>query len=306
MRPAFRRGFEGTKQTDMASYTYDLSGFLTVESEFELSLFDAPPRSSESEADIVVRRGGEDAPAVEWTDRRAAVTVPPSMTVEKDDAAEPVRFTKLLLSAVQALLLRRRATLAFGSAFRAPDGSGVGLFGPSGCGKSAASFRLARERGYRLLADDLLVFHDGRVYPFPRYLNLPRDVPAVERWLRSEGASTDRVRLWPDAADVPRRSVTERVPERTELDEVLVVAPRESPAGSPEPIPSEDAAATLIDLVDESLAGWITEPRTREAIDDRGVDRGPILRSAVTRAACYRLETPRSDLARSVAEFVER
>ena len=290
----------------MASYTYDLSGFVTVSSEFRLSLVDVPPRRSDEGRDIVVRRGEADAPTVEWSGRRVVVTVPPSMTVEKDAAAEPVRFTKILLSAVQAMLLRREATLAFGSAFRAPDGSGVGLFGPSGCGKSAASFRLARERGYRLLADDLLVFHDGRVYPFPRYLNLPRDVAAVERWLRSEGASNDRVRLWPDAADVPRRSVTESVPERIELDEVLVVAPRESPAGSPESIQPEDAAATLIDLVDESLAGWITEPRTREAIDDRGVDRRPILRSAVTGAACHRLETPRSDLARSVAAFVER
>jgi hypothetical protein len=290
----------------MASYTYDLSGFVTVDSEFELSLVDAPSRRSGTGGDVVVRRGEADAPAVEWTGRRVVVTVPPSMPVEKDAAAEPERFTKILLSAVQTMLLRREATLAFGSAFRAPDGTGVGLFGPSGCGKSAASFRLAREWDCRLLADDLLVVHEGVVYPFPRYLNLPRDVAAVERWLRSEGASTERVRLWPGAADVPRRSVTESVPERIELDAVLVATPRESPARSPDPIPTEDAAAALIDLVDESLAGWITESRTREAVDDRGVDRRPILRSAVTDAACYRLETPRSDLARSVAEFVGR
>lgn len=54
-------------------------------------------------------------------------------------------------------LLRQRATLMFGSAFRGPDGNGIGLFGPSNCGKSAASFHLTRDRGYRLLGDDLLI-----------------------------------------------------------------------------------------------------------------------------------------------------
>jgi hypothetical protein len=228
------------------------------------------------------------------------------MAVEKEASTEPVQFTKILLSAIQAMLLRQRATLVFGSAFRGPNGNGIGLFGPSDCGKSAASFHLARDRGYRLVADDLLSFHEGRVYPFPRYLNLPRDVSAIEQWIRSEGVSAERVRLWPDEVDVPRRLVTESVPERVELDDVLLVTSCEPPAGDPERISTEAAVETLVGLCQSALVGWISEPRTREAIEAGDVDCRSIVREAITDAACYRLEVPQTALSQSVATFLER
>jgi hypothetical protein len=289
----------------MAPYTYDLGEFLTVESEVELTLLDIPSRASASEAALVIRRGTGDTPTVEWTGHRAVITVPPSMVVTKDGSVEPVQFTKILLSAIQALLLRQRATLVFGSAFRGPDGNGIGLFGPTNCGKSAASFQLARDWGYRLLADDLLICHEGMVYPFPRYMNLPRDVAAIEQWAQCEGASAERVRSWPDEVDVPRRLVTDSVPERVALDVVLLVTPCEAPAGSPEPISTERAVTMLAEFRHSALAGWISEPRAREAIDDGGVDWRPIACEAIAEADCYRLEAPQADLARSVAELVE-
>lgn len=298
-------GSEGT-EGEIPLYTYELGPDLTVESEVELSLLDTPSRPSASGADIVVRRRETCTPAVEWTGHRAVITIPSSVAVEKEASAEPERFTKILLSTIQAMLLRQRATLGFGSALRGSDGNGVGLFGPTNCGKSTASFHLARDWGYRLLADDLLIFQEGWVYPFPRYLNLPRDVPAVERWVRSEGSNFDQVRLWPDEVDVPRRFVTESVPERVEFDVVLLVTPCEHPGGDPEPVSTEAAVAAVTEFCQSALGGWISEPLARDPIEDGGVDRRSIIGEAITDAACYRLEAPQTALARSVAEFLER
>lgn len=233
------------------------------------------------------------------------ITVPSSVSVEKEASGEPVRFTKILLSTFQAMLLRQRATLSFGGAFRGPDGTGVGLFGPSNCGKSAALFHLARNRGYRLLADDLLVLQEGWVYPFPRYLKLPRDVPAVEQWLQSEGRQLEQVRVWSDEVDVPRRAVTESVPDRIRFDVVLLVTPCDRPATDPEPVSTEAGVTAVTEFCQSALAGWISEPQSREAIEGGDVGRRQILREALADAACYRLEAPPSALARSVAEFLE-
>lgn len=285
-------------------YTYDLSPLVTVDSEVELSLLDTPSRPSTSEPDVVVRRREGHAPTVEWTGRSAVVTVPPSLPVGKDASGEPVEFTRLLLSTVQAMLLRRGATLAFGAAFRAPNGDGVGLFGPSNCGKSTAAFHLARTGGVQLLADDLLVLHEGWVYPFPRHLNLPRDVPAVERWVESEGTRVEQVRLWPGEADVPRWAVTGSVPDRIRFDVVVLAAPQSTPARDPEPVSTAAAVAALSGFRRAALAGWISDPRAREAIDTGDADHRSIVREAVADAACYRLEAPRSDLAQSIARFV--
>lgn len=287
-------------------YTYDLSPLLTIDSEVELSLLDAPPRPSSSDADIVVRRRENGTPTVEWRDHRAVITVPSSVAVEKDASGDPVQFTRMLLSTIQAMLLRRRATLAFGSAFRGSDGTGIGLFGPPNCGKSATTFHLARTRGYRLLADDLLVFHEGWVYPFPRYLNLPRDVPAVERWLDSERARCEQVRLWPDEVDVPRRCVTANIPDRIEFDVVLLVTPGSPPATDPKPVSTEAAVTAVTEFFQSALAGWISEPQARAAIGGGDIDRRAIVQEVLTGAACYRLETPQSALARAVSEFLER
>jgi len=195
----------------MTSYTYAVGGFLNVESDIKVFLFDTSPGASVPEPDILLRETDTEGDTVEWTGDRVRIALPPSLAVEKTSSAEPVRFTKLLLSALQGMLLRQGATLAFGSALQTPDGGGVGLFGPSNCGKSTASFCLARQRRYRLLSDDLLICYEGRVYPFPRYVNLPRDVAAVEQWVRSDAVPGERVRSWADEVDVPRGVVSERV-----------------------------------------------------------------------------------------------
>lgn len=290
----------------MPSYTYAVGEFLTIESEVELFLIDTPPGQAEGEADIDVRRGQSDSTTVEWTGHSVVITLSPSMAVDKDSSAEPVEFTKILLSAIQAMLLRQRATLVFGGAFRTPDGNGVGLFGPVNCGKSTALFQLALGRGYHLLADDLLVCHEGCVYPFPRYMNLPRDAPAVERWVRSDGASAEQVRVWAYEVDIPRRQVTETIPEQVEFDDVLLAEPCEPPASGPEPVSTEYTDTTVAELRQSALAGWTSEPQTREEIDDGGTDWRPLVRGAITDATCHRLEVPRTALARSVADFLGR
>lgn len=295
----------------MPPYTYTVGSFLTIESDVELFIFDTPPQEPVPEPDIVIREREHEESAVEWTGDGVQVAVPPSLAVEKDGSAEPARFTKLLLSAVQGMLLRQGATLLFGSALQSPGGDGVGLFGPSDCGKSTASFRLARRQGYRLLADDLLVCHEGRVYSFPRYLNLPRDVPAVEQWVQSDAVPETQVRLSPDEVDVPRRLVSESVPEGVELDGVIFVAPPESAAeraDSPDPtvVSTERAGTTLAALHRSALAGWVSLPAVRETVDNSGTDRQAVVREAVADAACYRLDASSARLAQSVAALVEQ
>lgn len=290
----------------MAPYTYAVGEFLTIESEIELFLFDSPPQRAGSGADIVVRRSNSDPLAVEWTGNSTIIMLPPSITINKEGSAEPVEFTKILLSTIQATLLRQQATLVFGSAFRGPSGSGVGLFGPTNCGKSTALFQLARDRGYHLLADDLLICHGGCVHPFPRYMNLPRDVPAVEQWVRSNRGSAEQVRVWADEVDVPRRRVTETVPEWVEFDDVLLADPCEPPASAPEPVSTEYTHATVAELRQSALAGWTSESRTRETIEDGGADWRPIFREAIADATCHRLEVPQAVLARSVADVLEQ
>jgi hypothetical protein len=289
----------------MSSYTYAVGEFLTIESDVELFLIDTAQQQAQGETDVRIRRKKTDSPTVTWTGHSVVVTLPTSMAVGKNGSAEPVQFTKILLSTIQAMLLRQGATLVFGGAFRRPGGDGVGLFGPANCGKSTALFRLALRRGYHLVADDLLICQEGCVYPFPRYMNLPRDAPAVERWVQCDGSSAEEVRVWVDEVDIPRRLVTETVPELVEFDDVLLAEPCAPPASAPEPVSTEYAEATIAEVRQSALAGWTSEPRARGEIDDGGADWRPIVREAIADATCHRLEVPPNALAQSVAEFLE-
>ena len=295
----------------MTSYTYAVGGFLNVESDVEVFLFDTSPGVSVPEPDILLRETDTEGDTVEWTGDGVRIALSPSLAVEKTSSAEPARFTKLLLSALQGMLLRQGATLAFGSALQTPDGGGVGLFGPSNCGKSTASFRLARQRRYRLLSDDLLICYEGRVYPFPRYVNLPRDVAVVERWLRSDAVSGERVRSWADEVDVPRAVVSERVSGGLELDDVVLVGPSGSAverAGTPatRAVSTERARARLAALHRSALGGWTSLPAVRDAVVDGETDRRAVVREVVAGATCRRLDASGGTLAQSVASLLER
>jgi hypothetical protein len=295
----------------MPPYTYAVGEFLTIESDVEIFLFDTPPQESVTGPDIRLRETDSEAYSVEWTGDGVCVALPRSLTVEKASSTEPVSFTKLLLSAVQAMLLRQGATLLFGAALQTPHGDGLGLFGPSDCGKSVASLRLARDRQYRLLADDLLVCHEGRVHPFPRYMNLPRDVSGVEQWVQSPAVPRAQVRLFPEEVDVPRRLVTESAPERVELDDIVLVGPPESGVEradrlNPQRVSTTRAGAVLATLQESALAGWTSHPAVRETVDSGGTDRHTVVREAITDATCYRLDATTGNLAAAVAALVER
>ena len=293
----------------MNTYTYAVGEFVTVESDVEVFLFDVPPGDRVLDPDVVIRRGTREEIVAERTDGCIRVTVPTSLPTGKTSSSEPVEFTKLLLTAIDRALLHRGATLAFGAVLLTPDGVGVGLFGDSGCGKSTAAFRLAQQRGYRLLADDLLVCHGDEIRPFPRYVNLPRDVPSVETWLRSTAPRTDRIRRWDDELDVPRTLVSDVVPGRIELDYVVLVDPAESSrkettSPTPVPITTEHAVEDVAAWNGTNLDGWTAHPAIPGPSGRIGPDRGGAIREAIASADCYRIAARRGSLSRSVAALV--
>lgn len=304
----------GTEATpaveDMSTYTYAVGEFVTVESEVEVFLFDVPPGGGTLDPDVVIRRGTGEEVVAERTDGSIQVTVPRSLPTEKAGSSEPVEFTKLLLTAIDRALLGQGATLAFGAVLQTPDGVGVGLFGDSGCGKSTAAFRLARDRGYRLLADDLLVCHGDEIRSFPRYVNLPRDVPSVETWLRSTAPRTDRIRRWNDELDVPRALVSEVVPERVELDYAVLVDPPGSrgraASSAPTPISTERAVADVAAWNGTNLDGWTTHPAIPGPSGGAGPGREGAIRAVFAGADCYRIAARGGPLSRSIAGLVRR
>lgn len=289
----------------MDTHTYAVSEFVTVESEFPVFLFDTPPLGPVAEPDVVLRETGDGAVTAEAADGQLRIGVPSALPTEKETSAVPVEFTKVLKSAIERRLLRQGAALLFGAALETPDGEGVGLFCDSGRGKSTTAFRLSGRRGYRLLGDDLLIAHGGAVYPFPRYAALPRDVPAVEEWVRSldpevRAAST---RPWDDEVDVPRALLSDTVPGRTDLDYAVFVDPDRRPRNGTERIPTGTALSLLEGWNRANLAGWTSHPAVRTS-GHPGADRRGIVRGPIEGADCYLSGSPAEALPRTVADLV--
>lgn len=290
----------------MELYTYTVGHCLTLESEIEIFLLDTEPEESIADPDIRIRVGTGNDTVVERTANGLEVSVPPSMATERTGETEPVSFMKVFFTAIQEMLLEQEATLCFGSAFRTPDGDSVGLFGPSNCGKSTATFQLAQEQDYRIVADDLLVCHDGKIYPFPRYMNLPRDVPEVRRWLQSETVPDDQIAEWQTEVGVPRRLVSKTIPTRLELDYVLIVPPENPRDTGTTRISIEQSMTTLGQLYESALLGWTVQPTVRELFDSEETDWKPIVKQAITGATCYRLAVSGGRLAESVVRVLGR
>lgn len=291
------------------THTYAIGEFVVVESDFEVFLFDESPGDRVADPDIVIRKTVGGDLAADWTDGHVRVRVPASLPTEKTSSTEPIEFTKAIMTAVDHALQRRGATLAFGGVLRSPGGAGVGLFGNSGCGKTTAAFRLATQRRYQVLAGDLLICRGREIGPFPRYMNLPRDVPAVEQWYRSAASSADRIRQWDDELDVPRALISETVPERVELDYVVLVDPVDPAAGrgaSPEldEVSTERAIADLTAWNRTNLEGWTSHPAVHHPSEDPGTARRTAIREMVADAECYRITSSREALARSVTGLV--
>ena len=287
------------------TYTYALGEFITVQSDVEVFLFDVPAGAPVADPDIVIRKVAERSLAVEQRDGRFLVTVPPSVPTIKTTAAEPEAFTRALLTALDQALARQGATLVFGRPLETPTGVGIGLFGDTQCGKSTTIFRLVTEHDHRLLADDLLICHAGGVHPFPRYLNLRRDAPAVAAWARSAAAQAARIRRWPDQLDVPRALVSEQIPDCTDLEYVCLLdtaATRAAPEITA--VPRARAAAHIMAWNRMHLDGWIADATLRDLERAPPRDRRAAIEAVVAGADCYRLTAPKDRLPEMVTTLV--
>ncbi len=288
------------------TYTYTLGEFITVQSDVEVFLFDVPAGTPVADPDIIIREVAEGALAVEQRDGQFLVMVPPSVPTTKTSAAEPEAFTKALFTALDQALARQGATLVFGGALETPTGVGVGLFGDTMCGKSTTIFRLVTDHDYRLLADDLLICHDGGVHPFPRYLNLRRDAPAVAAWARSPAAQAARIRRWSDQLDVPRALVAEQIPARSDLEYVCLLdtaAMRTAPAITA--VPRARAAAHIMAWNRMHLDGWTTDATLRDLERAPPTDRRAAIEAVVAGADCYRLTAPKGQLPEIIMTLVD-
>jgi hypothetical protein len=290
----------------MCTYTYAIGEFITVQSDIEVFLFDVPPGVRVADPDIVIREVADEPLTVERCEGQLLVTVPPSVATTKTSSAEPVAFTKALLTAIDQALAQQDATLVFGGALQTPEGVGVGLFGDTRCGKSTTALRLVQNHGYRLLGDDLLVCHGGGVHPFPRYLNLRRDAPAVEAWARSADARSDRIRRWDDQLDVPRALVSGTVPDRTDLDYACLLdtaAARTAPETAA--VARRRAVAQIMAWNRMHLDGWTVDTTFRDLRGASSTDRSGAIRAVLAAADCYRLTAPKGQLPPVVTTLVD-
>jgi hypothetical protein len=281
----------------MCTYTYTIGEFITVQSDVEVFLFDVPPGGRVTDPDVVIREVAEGSLAVDQREDRVLVTVPPSVSTTKTSAAEPEAFTKALLTALDQALAQQDATLVFGGALETPTGVGIGLFGDTMCGKSTTIFRLVTEHDYRLLADDLLICHAGGVHPFPRYLNLRRDAPAVEAWARSPAAQAAQIRRWSDQLDVPRALVSEPVPACIDLEYACLLdtdATRTAPEITT--VPRSRAVAHVTALNRLNLNGWTADATFRDRQRASPTDRREAIQAVLASADCYRLTAPKGQL----------
>lgn len=129
--------------------------------------------------------------------------------VEPAEGAAPEAVRHFLLGPVMAALLHQRGVLPLHASAVAGARGACVIAGASGAGKSSLAAVLHR-RGYRVLADDVAAFVEGRVHPGLPQLHVPLDV------LSRLGLSGDPLR-----AGVPKRGVA--VPESSDPEPVRLL-----------------------------------------------------------------------------------
>jgi hypothetical protein len=91
------------------------------------------------------------------------------------ETRDPALAAHLVMGSVWTLVLAARGGAAIHGTVVAGNGRGVAVLGASGSGKSTAGLAML-DRGWRLAADDLLVFDDQlRVIPGPPFVRLTAD-----------------------------------------------------------------------------------------------------------------------------------
>lgn len=303
---------------------YPISEFFSIESAFDLVLLDETADSRE-DIDISIRLGnpepGADAQLVEsrgdeffqddtqrsiidsrGPDQRCELRATgDSIEVTVTEAyrqqftkrlspSESAAFTELLVSTIEYRLLAADATIVYAAAVRSPDGEGVLIFGPGDSGKSTTVYRLTQEYDYEVLADDLVIFQGGRVYPFPRYVDLPLDVPevrdAVERFRDNSG-----VQMWESVVSIPRRHLRSTT-SPIEPAYCFFIRPREAAMQECSPLSSAEAKAMAVIRNESYSQEWTVSEPVRRFFGRYSVytfqdNRDSMIRHALEGSSCF-------------------
>lgn len=328
----------------MSEYTYPIHEFLTIVSENELSFFDESADYGVNDADILIREGsprlgeaakpvrtkyyryyrnseresvvldGSDGIRAELRRRsgRLELTVTPEFwSLSRSSVGWP-EFVELLLSLIEHELSRRDAAVVYAAACRSPDGTGVVLFGPSGTGKSTTAFRLARNHGYDILGDDLVLFHRGRVYSFPRYVYMSLSAADHVRTSLDEliEAHSSEVILSEEEVGIPRERIS-NLPTSVAPDVAFFLRPKRfslSGGGS-----STRNASVMRRAIEENrryAGNWLENRFVRTYTEQfeaggEGRTRTEIIGAVLDRARWYCLPCRRSDLIDGIRRTVE-
>lgn len=219
--------------------------------------------------------------------------------------SESAVFTELLVSTIEYRLLAADASIVYAGAVRSPEGEGALIFGPGDSGKSSTVYRLTREYDYELLADDLVIFHGGRVYPFPRYVDLPLDVPeitdAAERLRDKPG-----VQMWESVVSVPRRHLRS-TKSPIEPAYCFFVRPREGGMQECSRLSSAEMKAMAVDRNKSYAKEWTASEHvrrffTRYSTFSCRVDRESIIRETVHHSVPYLIESAPGTFCDMIAE----
>lgn len=328
----------------MALWTYSIANFFSIQSGIELLLLDN--EVEDSEADVRIHEGNVprenharkigDGEHYEFfvDDSRQSV-----IDDRRDDGRAEIRqasgsieirvspeyaqlnskqvpfpragFTKLLLSTIQYRLLQENATMAFGTAAESPDGRGILLFAGGETGKSTVLFRLATEHDYHLLADDIVIFHKGDAYPFPRYADLPVGVDAIEQEVNQLCEEyKSKIQDWPKEVSVPRQLISS-IPPIAQPEYSFFLNRNWIPFPHHSGIQVEQGQQMAVDLNKNHARNWTTYEPVRHFFDrysEGGVqdNRDELIQEAIKGTTCHKLTTMKKDLIpQTITDIVE-
>lgn len=225
---------------------------IAVETELDLPLQEGAPVDP-----VSVALGPVDLPAAtpDYRDDQVRVYRGPcgEATIELPNSVVAIRRDKvtidtasklntdLLVLSVWPLLLSLRGRESLHGCVVERGGVGIAVVGAQGSGKTTAALRLT-ERGFRLVADDLLVLDDElRAIPGPPFIRLRRDQAAG---IKGEWDAGGKLRYRPPYCDCP-----------VQLGRIIVL---DEAFESPERL----SGARAVDLLIRNLAsGYLVQPR---------------------------------------------
>lgn len=180
-------------------WRYRIHNLLEIESEYELDRLAQFQVDRTGQPDIVVRAYRHGEPDGErlgdyvWeADRRLTLDLGRGIraSLQKNEEGFEFSYTSQFFRVgdpeelIQALMTQvtpsREPHLVNAAGVRDPEGRGILLFGPPQAGKTTTAIQLARQDGWALLSDEIVLVDSETVFGFPRPVRFRQDSPLYE------------------------------------------------------------------------------------------------------------------------------